>query len=75
LNRSGAPPARTRAEAAQACGRGADAVSLLDVEGAEAGGVTASTVLDVTAARPRVLRLGAIPSGELEPALAELAAP
>ena len=74
LNRSGAPPARTRAEAEALCGRGPADAHLLDVEGAESGGVTASTVLDVTGARPRVLRLGAIATRDLEPVLREIAA-
>ena len=73
LNRSGAPPARTRSEAEQACGRDPEQPRLLDVKGAEAGGDAASTVVDLAAARPVVLRWGAVPAEALEPVLAELA--
>ena len=73
LNRSGAPPARTRAEAESICGREPDQPRLLDVKGAEAGGDAASTVVDLTSARPVVLRWGAVAADALEPVLAELA--
>jgi tRNA A37 threonylcarbamoyladenosine synthetase subunit TsaC/SUA5/YrdC len=43
------------------------------VKGAEAGGDAASTVVDLTAQRPVVLRWGALTADVLEPALAELA--
>jgi len=72
LNRSGAPPARTREEASVACRDGAEWLRLLAVEGAEAGGACASTVVDLTAAVPTVLRWGLLPKPVLEPVLKEL---
>ncbi len=68
LNRHGEPSARTRAEAERLCA-GVQAPRLLDVEGAEAGGDAASTVVDLCGARPEVLRWGAIPRDEVEPML------
>jgi L-threonylcarbamoyladenylate synthase len=73
LNASGAPPARTRAQAEALCGALPEQPRLLDVQGAECGGDAASTVVDVTGARPVVLRWGAIPADALEPVLADLA--
>jgi L-threonylcarbamoyladenylate synthase len=73
LNRSGAPPARTRAEAEALCGGEPDQPRLLDVKGAESGGDAASTVVDLSGARPAVLRWGAVTADVLEPVLAELA--
>jgi L-threonylcarbamoyladenylate synthase len=73
FNRSGAPAARSRAEAEAACGREPDEPRLLDVKGAESGGDAASTVVDLAGARPAVLRWGAITADVLEPVLAELA--
>lgn len=67
LNRSGEPPAATRAEAEALCGRGADEPRLLEVEGAEAGGGAPSTVIDTTYHPPRVLRWGAIEADALAP--------
>jgi len=61
LNRSGDPPARTRAEARKLCeavGSG-ERIPLYDA-GFEAGGEEPSTVLDVTGDVPRVLRAGAV---------------
>jgi L-threonylcarbamoyladenylate synthase len=72
LNKSGAASARTRAEAEAACGREPGQPRLLDVKGAESGGDAASTVLDLTGARPSVLRWGALAADVLEPVLAEL---
>jgi tRNA A37 threonylcarbamoyladenosine synthetase subunit TsaC/SUA5/YrdC len=71
-NASGAPPARTRADARAVCG-GDPRVRVI-AEGEEAGGEAASTVVDVTGARPRVLRWGALGESALQPVLAELAA-
>ena len=68
LNESGAPAARTRADALGVCG---DEVPLLEVEGAEAGGEVASTVVDLTGAVPHVLRWGAIPETDLLPFIEE----
>jgi L-threonylcarbamoyladenylate synthase len=75
LNRSGAPPARNREEASAACRDGVDAPRLLAVEGAEAGGGCASTVVDLTGAAPRVLRWGVLPKPVLEPVLKEFSTP
>ncbi|MFQ5418373.1 MAG: L-threonylcarbamoyladenylate synthase [Myxococcota bacterium] len=75
LNRSSAPPAASRAEAQRAVADGPDAPRLLEVEGAEAGGQGASTVVDVTAGKPVVLRWGTLPAAEVEPVLARVAAP
>jgi L-threonylcarbamoyladenylate synthase len=66
LNRTGAPPARTRAEARVVCGAGADAPLLVDApEMPEPAGM-ASTVVDVTAQAPRLLRRGAVAREALE---------
>jgi L-threonylcarbamoyladenylate synthase len=65
LNRHGEPPARSRDEAQRLCGDG-DAPRLLAVEGAEAGGDAASTVVDATCEPPRVLRWGAIARDDVE---------
>ena len=48
LNRSGEPPARTRAQAARCCDGRPGSPILMDAPGAEAGGGTPSSVLDVT---------------------------
>jgi len=73
LNRSGSPPARTRAEAERVCGGEPEQPCLLDVKGAEAGGDAASTVVDLAARPPVVLRWGAVAAVVLEPVLADLA--
>ncbi len=69
LNQTGAPEARTRADALRVCG---DDVTLIELEGAEAGGEAPSTVVDLTGDYPRVLRWGAVPETELMPFLEEL---
>jgi L-threonylcarbamoyladenylate synthase len=69
LNRSGEPPARTRAEAAALCAGADDAPCL--VAGPDAGGAAASTVVDATGAHPVVLREGAIAAADLLRALGE----
>jgi L-threonylcarbamoyladenylate synthase len=74
LNRHGEPPARTREDAARLC-EGAGAPHLVAVDGAEAGGDAASTVVDATGAQAVVLRWGAIPRDEIEPMLPGQAAP
>ena len=73
LTQSGKPAARSRAEAEALCGRAAGQPQLLDVKGAEAGGDAASTVVDLAARPPVVLRWGAIAAEALEPVLADLA--
>ena len=60
LNRGGEPPARNRTEAGDVCG---DEIPMI---AGEAGGGAASTVVDATSARVRVLRDGAIPRAALE---------
>jgi L-threonylcarbamoyladenylate synthase len=71
-NRSGEPPARTRAEARRVCADD-ERVRVLAGE-PDAGGEAASTVVDVSAPVPRVLRWGALPERVLAPVLEELAA-
>jgi len=75
LNRSGEPPARTREEASVVCRGSASVLCLLAVEGAEAGGACASTVVDLTGPLPSVLRWGLLPKPVLEPVLKEFATP
>jgi L-threonylcarbamoyladenylate synthase len=72
LNHSGDPAARTRTEAERLCGISDQQPRLLEVK-AEAGGDAASTVIDLTGARPVVLRWGAVASEALAPVLADLA--
>jgi L-threonylcarbamoyladenylate synthase len=74
LNRRSEPAAANRAEAERAVVDGPDAPRLLDVQGAESGGKGASTVVDVTAREPVVLRWGLLPAAEVEPVLARIAA-
>lgn len=64
LNRSGEPPARTRAEAAALCG-GALAPRLLEGPWPDAGGGAPSSVVDLSGASPQVVREGAIAAGAL----------
>lgn len=64
-NRSGAPPPSTADEAAQALG---DSVAII-LDGGSTRGGSASTVLDLTADPPRLLRSGAVSSGAIETAL------
>lgn len=73
LNRTGAPPARSGAEARALCQPQApEEPHMIEVPGAEAGGDEASTVVDVTGSEPRVLRWGAVREDELGPLLREL---
>jgi L-threonylcarbamoyladenylate synthase len=72
LNSSGVPAARTREEAAAACGSDLELPRMIAVDGAEAGGGPASTVVDATGSEPRVLRWGALGAAELDPVLREL---
>jgi tRNA threonylcarbamoyl adenosine modification protein (Sua5/YciO/YrdC/YwlC family) len=71
LNRSGEAPARTRSEAARCCDGRSGSPILLDLPGAEVGGGTPSSVLDMTGPRPRVLREGAISSQQVNAVLEE----
>jgi len=80
LNRSGSEPARTRQDALSLCHVGEDASQapeqprVIAVEGAEAGGDEASSVVDLSGAEPRVLRWGAISEEDLAPVLREIGA-
>jgi tRNA threonylcarbamoyl adenosine modification protein (Sua5/YciO/YrdC/YwlC family) len=64
LNRSGEPPARTRAEAASLC-RGETAPRLLEGAWPDAGGGAPSSVVDCSGGTPELLREGAIPAALL----------
>ncbi len=72
LNVSGSPPALNRGQAKEICARGDASVRLLEVEGAEAGGDTESTVIDATGAAPEVLRWGALTPEDFEPIVGSL---
>ena len=69
LNRTGAPAARTRAEALAAIGDDPSGPQLLDVEQAEAGGDSESTVVDLSGPRPRALRWGSVAAAEIREVL------
>jgi L-threonylcarbamoyladenylate synthase len=71
-NASGAPAARTRAAARRVCD-GDPRVRVI-CDGADATGELPSTVIDLTGARPNVLRWGALAEPALRPVLEELAA-
>jgi L-threonylcarbamoyladenylate synthase len=70
-NRSGEPEARDADEIERLLGREIDLV----LDGGPAGGGPASTVVDVTGERPRVLRDGAIPAATIEGCLASAGLP
>jgi L-threonylcarbamoyladenylate synthase len=70
-NRSGEPEARTAVEIERLLG---EAVDLILDGGASSGGL-ASTVVDVTGPRPRVLRVGAIAIEEVRRVLEEAGEP
>ncbi len=53
-------------------GHDPDGPRLIEIDTAEAGGDTESTVVDVSIARPRVSRWGSIRADELEPILREI---
>jgi L-threonylcarbamoyladenylate synthase len=72
LNRTGASPALTRAEALALVGRDPDGPRLIEIDTAEAGGDTETTVLDVSGPRPQVLRWGALGAEDLDPVLQEI---
>jgi tRNA A37 threonylcarbamoyladenosine synthetase subunit TsaC/SUA5/YrdC len=71
-NVSGAPPARTRAEAHLVCAD--DARLRVLGEAPDASGEAPSTVIDLTGKAPHVLRWGALSETVLAPVLAEIAA-
>jgi tRNA threonylcarbamoyl adenosine modification protein (Sua5/YciO/YrdC/YwlC family) len=68
-NRHGAPPAQTAAEARAQLG---DDIAVYLEDGQAPGGV-ASTIVDVTGARPRILRLGALSAEALRQVVPDLA--
>jgi L-threonylcarbamoyladenylate synthase len=70
-NRHGEPAAQTAAEAQRQLG--ADVAVYLE-DGPSPGGV-ASTIVDVTGERPRVLRVGALDLAELRTVVPDIAAP
>ena len=70
-NQSGLPPAQTAAEARAQLGE--DVAVYLEDGPASAG--VASTIVDVTGARPRILRLGAVPEAELRDVVPDLIGP
>ncbi|MDJ0849899.1 MAG: L-threonylcarbamoyladenylate synthase [Myxococcota bacterium] len=74
LNRTGAPPARSANEARALCDGSRDEPRLLGVDGAEAGGDDATTVVDLSGPVPRVLRWGGLDEDALGPTLRELGA-
>jgi L-threonylcarbamoyladenylate synthase len=72
LNLAGEPAARTVGEAQVLCGNAEDEPLMIPLAGGEAGGGTASTVVDTCESPPRVLRWGATPRVDLEPVLEAL---
>jgi L-threonylcarbamoyladenylate synthase len=66
LNRSGAAPARSRAEAAALCGAEGQEPWLLFAAGPDAGGGAPSSVVDLTGPRPALLREGAVAAAVIE---------
>jgi L-threonylcarbamoyladenylate synthase len=70
-NRSGEPPARTRAEARAVCRDGRGAPLVLET-GEEASGGAPSTVLDLCVRPVRVLRPGAVDAATIRDVLAEI---
>jgi len=67
-NLHGEPPPRTAAEVAAAFPAGID----LLLDGGTTSGGAPSTVLDLAAPRPRILRLGMVPEAALRPFLPDL---
>jgi tRNA threonylcarbamoyl adenosine modification protein (Sua5/YciO/YrdC/YwlC family) len=70
-NRHGEPPAQTAAEARRQLG---EHVAVYLEDGQVRGGV-ASTIVDVTGERPRVLRLGALDLDQLKKVVPDIVAP
>ena len=70
-NRHGEPPAQTAAEARRQLG---DDVAVYLEDGKVPGGV-ASTIVDVTGAAPKILRLGALELDELRTVVPDIEAP
>jgi tRNA A37 threonylcarbamoyladenosine synthetase subunit TsaC/SUA5/YrdC len=70
-NRHGEPPAQTAAEARRQLG---EDVAVYLEDGQVPGGV-ASTIVDVTGGRPRILRLGALEVDELKQVVPDIVAP
>ncbi len=74
LNRSAAPPAARRAAAAELCSDDDEGPWLLDVAGTPEPDGRATTVVDATGLRPRVLREGAVPGSRIDACLDDLLA-
>jgi len=72
LNRSGAPPARTREEARALCAAGEEGPWLFDPPGAPEPAGLASSVVDASGDGVRLLREGAIAADALRAALARV---
>jgi L-threonylcarbamoyladenylate synthase len=70
-NLSGSPAATTAAAVREALGAAVDAV----VDGGMTPGGPPSTVLDLTAPTPRILRAGAIAKADLDETLSEVGSP
>jgi tRNA A37 threonylcarbamoyladenosine synthetase subunit TsaC/SUA5/YrdC len=70
-NRTGEPAATTCEEAESQLG---DAVSVY-LDGGPCAGTAASTIVDVTGAQPRLLRLGALPVERLRTVVPDLVLP
>lgn len=69
FNLSGQTPVGTQPEAERLAWSHAQILTVIDAGSHEAGGSAPSTVLDLTNAKPRVLRFGAVTREELEPVL------
>ena len=72
LNHAGEPAARTFEEARALCGNAEGEPLMIPLDGGEAGGDAASTVVDTCETPPRVLRWGATRRIDLEPVLEAL---
>lgn len=72
LNRGGESPACTCQQARRSCAEESPGPYLLEGTGPDAGGARPSTVVDLTGARPEVLRWGALEQSTLDPILQEV---
>jgi L-threonylcarbamoyladenylate synthase len=72
LNIRGSDAAKSLEQARTICGGGDEAPRLIEIDGAEAGGDTESTVIDATGASLVVLRWGALTQEDLEPVVGSL---
>lgn len=69
LNRTGAPPACTHAQALESCGGSGEGPLVIDVDRCDAFGESPSTVVDLTGIRDKVLRWGALSADQIGPML------